>query len=664
MTAEAGLRDNVRSKHPIFVIVVLLAASAAAFIARLAGEERLLDEPDIPWPLFAVAFFFLERRTVDVHFRGEAHSFSMSDIPIVVGVFYLPPHLLLLAQLLGTLPAFGWSRRLPLIKTIFNSALYLFVAVLLISSVRAIPDVTELGPSAWAGVLVALGAVSVISALLISIMISMSSGAWPSDWSKGLSISVLVTLTNGCVGLLAVLALRADPLILLLFAPPAAILWLGYGAYTFQQLRHASLAKLNQASQETAASLSVDALGPLVLAHACDLLVAEYGELVVLSGQSVQRWAVQGERTVRANTIDARRLAAVLNDLSDGGASSESPGAEELKRYMAERGLREGAAARFSGERQGFLMIGNASAGTRERFKAEDIRLLENLTDHVAVLMSNARLLEELQTSLETAERTNEELMRTIADRDASEAQRSLLEDRLRHAHKMEAVGRLAGGIAHDFNNLLAIITGYAQLLDRGKNGEAAPVGVKEIVGAAERGSRLVKQLLLFSREGESPDPQLLDLNEVVKDMQGLLSMSGGAGVVLAFRFDPSAPMVCMDRGRFDQILLNLTVNARDAMGAGGKLTISTSIREDRDGERVCLSVADTGKGMSPEVLEHAFEPFFTTKERGSGTGLGLATVYAIVEEAGGKLEVRSVEGEGTTFDILLPPVREGVSTF
>jgi signal transduction histidine kinase len=656
VTAEGGLRNKVRLMRPVLVIVGLLTTAAVLFFWLLLGEERLVDRPSISWPLVAMAFFLLERRTVNVHFRGEAQSFSMSDIATVVGIFYLPPHLLLIAQFVGTFPAFGWARRLPLIKTLFNSALYALTGVLLMAAVRAVPGVETLGPRSWAAVLGALGVVSLVSASLISMMIAQSSGAWPRGQSRGMLIGALVNLVNGCVGLLAVLSLRGQPLVLLLFVPPAFVLWTAYRAYTSQLQRQASLVKLNEASQETAAHLSVAELGPLVLAHACDLLVSGYGELVSVSDGRVERWVCEGGDGARLDDLGEAEVTPLLGALAGGGVSSRDPATSgELERYMSARGLAEAIVAGFSGDQRGFVLVGNRSSGTRGRFEPEDIHLLENLADHVAVLLTRARLVQELQASLDAAEIANEELMRSIAERDAAEQQRLVLEEHLRHSHKMEAVGRLAGGLAHDFNNLLMIINGYGALLKHRTDDKGAPLpGVEEIIEAAVRGGRLVRQLLLFAREGESPEPELLDLNDVISDIQNLLSMSGGTGVSIELRLDPASPTVCMDRGRLDQILLNLVVNARDAMSGEGKVTISTEVREDPE-KQVCLKVMDNGKGMSPDVLERAFEPFFTTKQRGAGTGLGLATVYAIVNEAGGRVEVSSIEGTGTTFDIWLP---------
>ncbi len=227
------------------------------------------------------------------------------------------------------------------------------------------------------------------------------------------------------------------------------------------------------------------------------------------------------------------------------------------------------------------------------------------------------------------------------------------LEEELRQAQKMEAVGRLAGGVAHDFNNLLTAILGYCQLaLERLTPDHPVRPDIQEIVKAGERASDLTSQLLAFGRR-QMLQPRVLDLNAVVRDLTRLLGRLLGPAVRLESRLGAARPWVRADSGQLEQILVNLSLNARDAMPGGGTLTIETA---DAEG-RVALLVADTGTGMDPDTLARAFEPFFTTKERGRGTGLGLSTVYGIVKQSGGDIAVASAAGAGTTFRIILPAV-------
>jgi signal transduction histidine kinase len=242
--------------------------------------------------------------------------------------------------------------------------------------------------------------------------------------------------------------------------------------------------------------------------------------------------------------------------------------------------------------------------------------------------------------------------------RDMSEQLR--LEAALHHSQKMDAIGRLAGGIAHDFNNLLTVVNGFASLLlSRHATEDPDRELISEIVGAAQRGAALTRQLLTFSRK-QSLNPRVVDVNTTVRGLETIIARLVGDEVPVAFKLDDAADPVFADPGQLEQVLINLVVNARDAMPAGGRLTItSANVREAAEsGTRrpyVRLTVTDTGIGMSADVMQRIFEPFFTTKPEGKGTGLGLATVHGIVEQSGGFVRVDSTPGHGTSFAIHLP---------
>jgi PAS domain S-box-containing protein len=231
-------------------------------------------------------------------------------------------------------------------------------------------------------------------------------------------------------------------------------------------------------------------------------------------------------------------------------------------------------------------------------------------------------------------------------------------EDQLRQAQKMEAVGRLAGGVAHDFNNLLTAILGYADLLlEQLPEDNAVRSRVVEIQKAGRTAASLTRDLLAFSRK-QVLQPVVLDMNAVIRNDQSLLRRLVGEDVNIDVTLDPTVGLVKADPGQMSQVLLNLVVNARDAMPDGGRLTIETHKVQDADSTaEVLLTVGDTGRGMTESVRAHIFEPFFTTKPVGHGTGLGLATVYGIVQQSGGRIWVNSTPGMGTTFAIAFPAV-------
>jgi PAS domain S-box-containing protein len=229
------------------------------------------------------------------------------------------------------------------------------------------------------------------------------------------------------------------------------------------------------------------------------------------------------------------------------------------------------------------------------------------------------------------------------------------LEEQLRQSQKMEAVGQLAGGIAHDFNNMLTAITGYAELLAYSfDEGDPRADDVEQVRKAAAHAAVLTRQLLAFSRK-QVLLPQRLDVNEVVRGLESMLARTLGAEVELRTSLAKTLASVESDPDQLAQVVLNIALNGRDAMPAGGCLTITTSDVEREGGPFVCVEVTDTGTGMDEEVRSRVFEPFFTTKDTGKGTGLGLATAYGFVSQSDGRIEIESALGQGSTFRVLLP---------
>ncbi len=298
-------------------------------------------------------------------------------------------------------------------------------------------------------------------------------------------------------------------------------------------------------------------------------------------------------------------------------------------------------------------------------------RVLRGEPDSEALIQWRDRASRETHCAIvkATAIRDESGRLRHVVDIFHDVTARRSLEEQVRQAQKMEAVGRLAGGIAHDFNNLLTVINGYSEmLLDDLPLSEARREAATAIREAGQRATQLTGQLLAFSRKAIVA-PRVLDLNDVVSSMGKLLRRLIGEDVLLATSLAPRLDRVKVDPGQIEQVIMNLAVNARDAMPAGGRLTIETAnfeLRQDDGcypelppGRYVRLAVSDTGHGMTDTVKARVFEPFFTTKEQGKGTGLGLATVHGIVKTHSGHITLYTEVGLGTTFAILFPSESE-----
>ena len=306
------------------------------------------------------------------------------------------------------------------------------------------------------------------------------------------------------------------------------------------------------------------------------------------------------------------------------------------------------------------------SEAERVRLEVEDQRLKAEVEKATA---EHVRLEAEMQLVRAEAEKAEAERVRLEA-----EIELERLEGQLHQSQRMESLGQLAGGVAHDFNNLLSVILNYTSFVTEeltvaaaetsGSRWEGPLKDVTQIQIAAERASVLTHQLLAFARR-EVIQPRALSFNDAITNIEEILHRTIGEQIELTFDLEPNLSLVVADPGHIEQIILNLAINARDAMPQGGTLAIETSARDITElewqffgapaGSYVCVRISDNGAGMSPEVVNRAFEPFFTTKPRGEGSGLGLATVYGIILQSGGFTKIYSDEGVGTTITVLLP---------
>ncbi len=372
----------------------------------------------------------------------------------------------------------------------------------------------------------------------------------------------------------------------------------------------------------------------------------------------IRRQLIQREELFRLITENAADMIAVV----DGNENRlyNSPSYERVLGYTPEEILKTNALEQVHPEDLAVVKAAAAESRTkgfgrrieyRMRHKDGSWRLLESTSNTILDSEGAGRLV--------------------IVNRDITDRRR--LEEQFRQSQKMEAVGRLSGGIAHDFNNILGVITGYGEILqERMKKDDALAGCVDEILNASRRAAQLTRQLLAFSRQ-QVLEPKVVELNMIVRDTEKMLRRVIGEDIEFNTVLDPLLSNIRADQGQIEQVILNLAVNARDAMPDGGELKITTqnAVMSDLDVQRysypvkpgryVLLTVSDTGIGMAQATQAHIFEPFFTTKEKGKGTGLGLATVYGVVKQSDGYIEVHSELGVGTTFKIYLPRVEAAV---
>ncbi len=362
-------------------------------------------------------------------------------------------------------------------------------------------------------------------------------------------------------------------------------------------------------------------------------------------------------------------LAAIVESSEDaiigvspwGAVTSWNHGAEKLYQYRADEVVGQSVFALvppedLDGERR--ILDSVAHGKTVDQYEAKRCRK-DGTVVEVAVTASPVRNVEQVVIGIS-------KIVRDLTGRRQAEATLRRTEEQLRHAQKMEAVGRLAGGVAHDFNNILSVILTYSSFaMDALKPGDPLRSDIEAIEAAGNRATELTRQLLAFSRQ-QVLKPRVVDLDEIVTDMKAMLGRLLGEDIELTTLPTLGLDRVLADPGQLEQVVMNLAVNARDAMPDGGKLTIETAnVSCDAEyeanhlgvaaGDYVMLAVSDTGTGMDAATRAHIFEPFFTTKEKGKGTGLGLSTVFGIVEQSGGHVRVYSEPGQGTTFKIYLP---------
>ena len=445
---------------------------------------------------------------------------------------------------------------------------------------------------------------------------------------------------------------------------------------------------LNKAGETVAAELDLDRVVQAVTDAGVALTGAEFGAFFynVLNdaGESYMLYALSGVPREAFSKFPMPRNTAVFAPTFSGAAIVRSDDITQDPRYghnAPRTGMPEGhlpvrsylavPVKSRSGEVLGGLFFGHSKTGM---FKPQSEAIMTGLAAQSSIAIDNSRLFQAAQQEIKQRRQAEEELQRLNAEleeRVATEVRERLkAEEALRQAQKMEAVGQLTGGVAHDFNNLLTVIIGGLNTIQRVGVQDNARLtrAVDMAMQGAQRAATLTARLLAFSRR-QPLEPKPLDLNVVVRDSTELLHRTLGETIELEGVLAPRLWPVEVDQNQLESAILNLAVNARDAMPDGGKLTIETANTmldesysatdsEVVPGQYAVVSITDSGVGMPKDVIERAFEPFYTTKETGRGTGLGLSMVYGFVKQSGGHITIYSEEGQGTTVKLYFPRYR------
>lgn len=442
------------------------------------------------------------------------------------------------------------------------------------------------------------------------------------------------------------------------------VVWITGGAVIFNAAYHWSSAQVIDAAAYFALSLK-SGLFIFAAATTCRIARKHREAREALTAQDAQLALSETSLTLFRKLIDQSNDAILIIAADTGGILDANATACRVLGY----GRTDLGAMNIS-EISGLLPSDTAWAGFVEKLRERASLLFECSPQH----RDGRRLVVEANAQWVTIDDTPYVLIvaRDITERRRIEAEKETLEAQFLQSQKMESIGRLAGGIAHDFNNLLTAILGYSNLLlgvmkERPREQE----DLKEIMRSAQRAAALTQQLLAFSRR-QVLAPKVLNLNDVVQGVQKMLRRIVSEDIELALALGPDLRNIRADAGQIEQVILNLTVNARDAMADAGRLTLETKnmdFAQDAPGRHdiippgrySMLAVSDQGCGMDKETLSHIFEPFFTTKEQGKGTGLGLSTVYGIVKQSGGYIWVYSEPGQGSTFKLYFPMTPEPV---
>jgi signal transduction histidine kinase len=542
-------------------------------------------------------------------------------------------------------------RRSGWLKGIFNVAQFACAAAVASVVWVVLEDASaRFSPRDAAAAVLATVTFAVVTHLCVTVAIALAEKRKLWSLSRDVAPATFISLAgNICIGLLLASSWAGRAWTAVFFVLPIGALILGYRAVIRQDQERDRVEKLHDATRALAENVEIEPAILSFLKSVGHLVSAGRSWAVVEDHDGIARaYGVEGDLVVESDQrlLPSDGLAAILSTLRAENRAITVGWDEPQFRDLAKNVDTEDLVAVpiFEDDQVTGCLVAMKRLGAGA-FGSEDARLLEALGNELAVTL-RARL-----------------------DKVRAEAEKTALESQLHRAQRLESVGQLAGGIAHDFNNIVSIIVNYSHFVMSEIEDESIREDVAEIKKAADRAAALTRQLLIFSRK-EISRPVVLDVNDVVSDLEKLLRRALGESVELQIHLGSRLKTVLADSAQLEQVVLNLALNARDAMPGGGTLRIETSNVTLGDeeasqhlnleaGRYVRLRVSDSGVGMSEETIERIFEPFFTTKPKGVGTGLGLATAYGVVGQAGGDISVTSRLGSGTSFTIHLPVTEE-----
>ncbi|HEU4480305.1 MAG TPA: ATP-binding protein [Actinomycetota bacterium] len=648
--AEAGRKREGRlsllgmsPQGRLWVFVSALALLAAVLVAGtmpLIGPT-LRPPFSLPWPLVAAAFALAEVFAAHIRLRREAYSFSLSEVPLVIGLYYLSPAALIGAQLLGAGAALAFHRRQPIIKLLFNISALCIEAVIALVVFHAFATGAEGGPLSWLGVVLATIITTTLGVLLVGVAISIATEKpYAESVPRGLGLGVVTAITNTCLALIAVVTSWRDPFETLLLLVPIGVLVLGYRAYSRQQDNQESLELLFEASREAQRSVDLDAAVATLLGQARNMFDAEVASLLIFDDDATsgQRYTLDHaeQRNDERVELDPREgLWARVASEGEALLLARPITNTRLREHLARTGIHRDAmvAPLYSEEGvMGTLTVGDR-IGDVSTFDQEDLTLFETLGNHASVILQKIRLVERLTDSLTHLTEMNQ-----------------LKDD-------------FVAAVSHELRTPLTSIQGYVKTMLRPEAGRLGEEERKSFLVAVEKQSErlrnLIEDLLVVSRLEAHEVTPLLSTVEVRHVVDGVLAELRERTEGRAVRLDiPSdLPRLHTDEGKVFQIVSNLVDNALKYSSPGTPLTLRAASEDDG----VVLSLTDEGDGVPVEAQERIFDRFFqadqTSTRATGGTGLGLYICRRLAEALGGRVWLDASGPEGSTFSLWVPRI-------